>query len=143
MKTRHILNRTTGIAILILTGFTFCFVAALAQKTRPTQPFMRQKLNYAQGILEGITLEKYDLVISNAALLRNMNLTNAYLTLHNPYYLENITNFQAKVDGLVKSAKDKNGEGAKDGYSQVVNSCISCHKLFRLDQFRERDPQQP
>jgi hypothetical protein len=107
----------------------------LAQGTHPTRDFMRLKLSYNQGIIEGITLEKYDLVITNAVSLRNMNLTNAYLALKNPYYVENMTNFQAKVDGLVKAARGKNLEKSTESYSEVVSSCVACHKLFRRDQF--------
>jgi len=98
---------------------------------------MRLKLGYSQGILEGIALEKYDLVVSNATLLRNMSLTNAFLALQNPYYLENITNFQAKVDTLITAGKEKDLGACTDAYSLTVGSCINCHKLFRLEQFRQ------
>jgi hypothetical protein len=106
-------------------------------KTTRTQGFMRQKLNYSQGILEGIVTEKYDLVITNAILLRNMNLTNAFFALGNRNYRANIVSFQEKVDSLVKAGTGKNREGAAEAYSQMVGSCINCHREFRLDQFRE------
>jgi hypothetical protein len=101
-----------------------------------TQDFMRTKLDYAQGILEGITVEKYDLLVTNATSLRNMNLTNAFFALRNPSYLENMTNFQAKVDGLIKAGKEKDLGAATEAWSLTVGACISCHKSFRLDQFR-------
>ena len=112
-------------------------VAAQGPGTHPTREFMRTKLNYSQGILEGITLEKYDLVVSNATLLRNMNLTNAFFALKNPYYMENLTNFQTKVDGLIKAAKDKDLGASTDAYSFTVAACINCHKVFRLEQFQQ------
>jgi len=82
---------------------------------------------------------KYDLIVSNATLLRNMNLTNAFFTLRNPYYAEKMTNFQGRVDGLIKAAKEKDLERATEGYSRVVDSCIACHKLFRREQFRQSE----
>src|SRR3954468_7588163 len=71
------------------------------------QAFMRQKLGYSQGILEGLVLEKYELVATNAVLLRNMNLTNVYFQLGNPGYKAQITRFQDAVDALKKSADSK------------------------------------
>jgi hypothetical protein len=115
-------------------------LVAAERKERPTQPFMRQKLVYSQGILEGLTLERYDLVVSNATLLRDMNLTNYFLALRNAEYLQNIRNFQSKVDRLVQFAKAKSLESSAEAYSQVVNSCIACHEGFRLDQGRLSSP---
>ena len=111
-----------------------------AQQTHRTRDFMRQKLTYTQGVVEGITLEKYDLVLTNATSLRNMNLTNAFLALKNPDYVQDMTNFQAKVDTLMRGAKDKNLEKSTDAYAEVVRSCVACHRTFRLDQFRQAQP---
>jgi hypothetical protein len=114
-----------------------CFAVAgsnAVERKHPTRDFMRHKLGYTVGIVEGITLEKYDLVMTNAALLRNMNLTNAFLALKNPYYVQNMTNFQANVDDLIAAAKDKELEKSKAAYTEVINSCVACHQTFRKDQ---------
>ena len=123
-----------GIGMMMLV-LSFSLASGLAQKEHPTRAFMRQKLNYSQGILEGLTLEKYDLITSNATLLRNMNLTNAFLALGNHDYLTNVANFQGKVDGLIKAATEKKLENCTEAYSQVVSSCVTCHKEFRREQF--------
>jgi hypothetical protein len=126
------------IGVAMATAF-FCWspgALALAQGTHPTRDFMRLKLSYNQGIAEGIVLEKYDLVLTNAASLRNMNLTNAFLALKNPDYLQRIGDFQQKVDGLVAAANEKNLDKSTEAYSQVVSSCVACHKSFRKEQFQ-------
>ena len=130
------------IILFSMAALAGCAAALIAQETprarhEQAQLFMRQKLNYSQSILEGIVLEKYDLVITNATLLRNMNLTNAFLALRNPDYMVGITNFQQKVDALIAAAKDKHLENAGEAYSQMSGSCIACHKQFRREQFRE------
>src|SRR4030095_9035981 len=71
------------------------------------QQFMRQKLGCSQGVVEGLVLERFDLITTNAAIIRSMDLTNTFLMLKNPLYLRNITNFQAKVDDLAKAAAEK------------------------------------
>ena len=80
---------------VVLLSFVFAWAA---EKERPTKSFMRKKLVYSQGILEGLTLEKYDLVITNATLLRNMNFANHFTKMSDPYYAKSIAEFQTKVD---------------------------------------------
>lgn len=96
---------------------------------------MRDKLDHARGILEGITLERFDLVITNAVQLRNMNLTNAFFSLKIPSYLRDVTNFQNSVDGLLKAASKKDLEAATKGYVEVTRNCVQCHQEFRREQF--------
>jgi len=96
---------------------------------------MRQKLNYSKGVLEGLTLEKFDLVVTNAALLRDMNLTNVFSLTRNQDYLARSTNFIRSVDSLISAGKDQNLECATEAYTRVARSCIECHKLFRREQF--------
>jgi hypothetical protein len=128
-------HRTTAL-ILFLALLAFSLVS-LAEKTKehPTRDFMRMKLGYSQGILEGLTLEKFDMVITNATALRSMSVTNAFLALGNPYYLNAVTNFQKDVDALLKAANDSHLDDATKAYQTVSRDCVQCHKQFRRDQF--------
>lgn len=104
-------------------------------KSDPGVPFMRAKLTYMQGILEGITTEKFELVVTNATLLRDMNLTNAFFKLKNQEYLKNVSQFQGRVDRMIKAGKEQNLANASECYSQIAGACVSCHRQFRRDQF--------
>jgi len=95
---------------------------------------MRQKLVYAQGLLEGVTLDKFDLIITNATALRDMSATNAFLIVHNPDYLHQISNFQRNVDALTRAAKKKDPNGSLAAYQKVAQSCVDCHRYFRKAQ---------
>jgi uncharacterized Fe-S radical SAM superfamily protein PflX len=124
----------SGIIIIIAILFSLLSLAA-EHKERPTKAFMRQKLVYSQGILEGLTLEKYELVVTNATALRNMNLTNSFTKMADPYYAKCINDFQTRVDVVIKGAKGKLLEGTTEAYSKMVESCVACHKECRLEQF--------
>jgi len=120
----------------LLLGLGLPALSTLGQPPeRPTQPFMRQKLVFASGVLEGITLEKFGLVLTNATALRDMSQTNAFLRLRNPNYLELSTNFQANVDALIAAAKAKDLSAATAAYQKTAESCVECHKSFRREQF--------
>jgi cytochrome c556 len=119
--------------IVALTTSLFAQNATPARRSA-TVDFMRQKLNYSQGMLEGIVLEKYDLVLTNAALLRSMNLTNAFVKVGNPDYRADIADFQKRVDRLINAAKEQKLKSATEAYSRIVDSCVACHKQFRREQ---------
>lgn len=126
--------RKIWIGLLGLAVMASAIAGSAAERKHATRDFMRKKLSYTVGIVEGLTLEKYGLVITNSMSLRNMNLTNAFLALKNPDYIQDMTNFQARVDGLISAAKDKNLDQAKSAYNEVISSCIACHQSFRRDQ---------
>lgn len=113
-------------------------VAAIKElPQRPaTQAFMRQKLVYSQGILEGLALEKFDLVSKNALQLKRMSQSNLWFRMKHPDYMTHTTNFQMSVDALYAAALDKNLNDASDAYMKVAKNCVECHRVVRLDQHR-------
>lgn len=129
------MNRRFAVAVSIL---MFSLAANAAEVVKPTQVFMRQKLTYAQGVLEGITLDKFDLVLTNATKLRDMTLTNAFVLLGNRDYQGYKANFQTSVDALTAAAKEENHEKATEAYVKMTQSCFECHKTFRREQFVKR-----
>src|SRR5215471_18293248 len=96
--------------LLLAAAFGISLAADSGQKLRPTQPFVRHKLDYARGILEGITLERFELVTTNAIWLRNMAVTNSFFMLGNEGYKVASTNFQLRVNALLDAAHEKNLE---------------------------------
>lgn len=99
-----------------------------------TQVFMRQKLAASQAVLEGLALEKFDLVSKNAVRMREMTLTNSWFILRHPDYMTHTTNFQKSVEALYMAAVDKNLDAATEAYSKVARNCVECHRMVRLEQ---------
>ena len=125
-----------SIAVSILLGaLALLPLSSWAQRAHPTQAFMREKLTYAQGILEGITLAKFNLVLTNATPLRNMNQTNAFVIVGNLEYRQRTTNFFTAVDALIAAAKARDLNGSTEAYLHVAKACVECHETFRREQF--------
>jgi hypothetical protein len=122
-------------SIVFISVLTMSVANAGEPLKKPNQLFMRQKLTFAQGVLEGITLEKFDLVITNAAKLRDMSQTNAFVLLGNLDYQTCRTNFQTSVDALTAAAKEQNHQKTIEAYMKMTQSCFDCHKTFRREQF--------
>ena len=116
-------------------AMVFGLLVTSSRAEKGTQELMRQKLGYAQGVLEGLTLERFGLVVTNASLLRSMSQTNVFVLTVNKDYMARSTNFLRSVDMLVSAAKDQNLARATEAYTRVARSCVECHKLFRREQF--------
>lgn len=116
---------------LLCAGFWIAHVRA----EESTRVAMRAKLDYARGALEGLTLAKFEVVTTNALLLRAHNYTNVFNFLGNPDYATRYTNFVRSVDQLLAAAKAENLERATVAYGEMTRGCIECHKTFRREQF--------
>ena len=98
------------------------------------QAYMRQKLASSQTVLEGLTLERFEQVQKGALSLRKMTQTNAWSSSRNVNYLQSMTNYQANLDVLWQAAADNKLEAATQAYAKVVQGCVECHRVVRLDQ---------
>lgn len=132
------MNRILAAAVPAAVVAWLALNALSQQEIKPTQAFMRQKMGYSQAILEGLTLEHFDQVSKNAVRLRDMMLTNTFLIMRTPGYLQQITNFHKSADALFFAATEQDLRKATDAYAQVMRSCVECHQHFRLEQRAKR-----
>lgn len=125
--------RVKFIALALLAMVVVGMVVSSAQnkKSRATKEFMRDKLELAQGILEGLSVENYDLIISRSQRLSAMSQEADWKVFENPDYEQQSIAFRRNVDALTKAAKNKNLDGATLAYVRVTMSCIECHKYVR------------
>ena len=111
--------------------------AAEVRRRAETQTFMRLKMAWSQGVLEGLTLEKFDAISRNAIRMRDMTQSNQWFVSKQPDYMARTTNFQQSVDALYLAAVDKNLDAATEAYLKVTRSCVECHRLVRADQRKQ------
>jgi len=122
---------------LLLAGACAALLFALtgirAQSSRPTphQEFMRQKLEHSKNVLEGLATENFDLISKHARKLSAMSQEPGWHAFDNPGYAWRSEMFRRNVDALVKTADDKNLDGATLAYVKVTMSCVECHKFVR------------
>lgn len=98
------------------------------------QAFMRQKLEFSKLVLEGITLENYDVIAKNARALKLLSRAALWElpTIPNAEeYVIYTGEFQRLCDDLSKNAKAKNIDGATIAYLGLTMSCVNCHKYVR------------
>jgi hypothetical protein len=120
-----------GILALAATLAGLCIAAGAGQKRSPLQAFMRQKLELAKNVLEGLAVEDFALIAKNATRMRELSDDAQWRVSPNNDYLRRSAEFQDLADELSAKAKERNLDGATLAYVKLTMSCVKCHKLVR------------
>lgn len=96
-----------------------------------TKDVMRFKLFYAQGVLEGITMENFDLIATNAHKLVSLSQAADWQVRQTPEYQKFTTDYARHASALGKAAKNRNVDAATVAYFQLTVSCVNCHRYLR------------
>ncbi len=102
-----------------------------SKRSRAAKEFMRDKLELAQKVLEGVTTEDWDLVIAKGTKLAAMTKEADWRVFENPNYEQQSQTFRHQAEALVKAAKNKNLDSATLAYMRLTMSCVDCHKAVR------------
>jgi hypothetical protein len=129
--------RALCLSLAVLSGLAFAFQAARASQPvqkRTRAEFMRQKLDFAKEVLEGLALEQFATIEKGGKALKKLSEAAEWevATIPNATdYVMLTTDFQRHADDLVKQAKAKNIDGATLAYVKLTMSCVQCHKFIR------------
>jgi hypothetical protein len=102
----------------------------LPEKTE-VQKFMREKLTASQDIVEGLVTEDYAIIVSGAERLLKMSKATEWHVIQGPIFAQHSAEFRRTVEKLIKTAKDRNIDGASLTYMHMTMTCIDCHKFVR------------
>lgn len=97
---------------------------------------MREKLDFSKKILEGLTVENFDLISTNAKALRKLSQASEWEVPTIPNANEYVVftgEFQRLCDELVVKSREKNIDGATLVYLRLTMSCVNCHKYVRFN----------
>lgn len=113
-----------------------CFVSLLPageQQAPPAKPrtLMQMKLDHAQQILEGLSLEDYGLIARHAKAMNELGLLEKSEHAASINYQTQLKVFRFANGELERLAKEKNLDGAALAYTQMTISCVNCHKIIR------------
>lgn len=93
--------------------------------------FMRKKLDASQHILEGLTVEDFDMIATGARQLKTTSAAAEFMVVNDPMYSQHADEFRRIADKLEKAAKEKRLDGATLAYVDMTLSCVECHKYVR------------
>lgn len=134
MKTHRTVGAVTVLLVCVLAGLAWSTRSAAQPK--PTRAdFMRQKLEFSKKALEGLTLENYDAIATNARALKLLSQAAEWEvpTIPNANeYISLTTEFQKAADDMRQKAKEKNLDGATLAYLRLTMTCVNCHRFVRF-----------
>ena len=107
------------------------FAQESAPKADAVADFMRAKLGHSQRVLEGLSLEDYDLIARGAQELSIASQASSWQVLQTEEYARQSGEFRRSCDSLRNAAKAKNLDGAALAWMEVTMKCIQCHKYVR------------
>lgn len=107
------------------------FAQESALKADAVADFMRAKLGHSQRVLEGLSLEDYDLIARGAQELSLASQASSWQVLQTEEYARQSGEFRRSCDSLRNAAKAKNLDGAALAWMEVTMKCIQCHKYVR------------
>ena len=126
---------TTRIWACSISGGLLVAALAVAQEPAPrpdaVADFMRAKLGHAQRVLEGLSLEDFDLVARGAQELAIASQASSWQVLQTEEYARQSTEFRRSCESLKAAAKARNLDGAALAWMEVTMKCIQCHKYVR------------
>ena len=82
-------------------------------------------------MLEGITLEDFDLVAKHARRLGAMSQEASWRAFDDREYVRYSDTFRRHAEDLAKAASNHNLDGMTLAYVKVTMSCVECHKFVR------------
>lgn len=123
----------------LITSFAMvCVLAAEppGQDRRSTPPFnltplMRMKLDRSKFILEGLTLEDFDKIASNARALHLLSTESGWNVIQTKEYASQSRDFQRAAELVAEAAGEKDIHRATMGYVALTVRCVECHSYMR------------
>ncbi|MCM2369856.1 hypothetical protein [Aporhodopirellula aestuarii] len=94
-------------------------------------PLMRMKLDKSKAILEGLTVEDYEMIAKNARGLRLLSTEAGWNVIQTQEYASQSRDFQRSTDLIVEAAEDKDIHRAALGYVALTVRCVECHSYMR------------
>jgi hypothetical protein len=131
------------LAVVAATAAAAVAITALPPSAAPPAPdapavepdkvgvFMRAKLGHGQKVLEGLTVEDYDLIEKGAHDLALASQDSSWQVLQTEDYARQSDDFRRSCNALRAAAKARNLDGAALAWMEVTMKCIQCHKYVR------------
>lgn len=139
-------SKLTWLLVLLLTPAALCVTVDRTVGQNPSgdadlapdnvAPLMRRKLDRAKNILEGLTLEQFDKIASNARSLRLLSMEAGWNVVQTEEYQKQSQDFRRACDSIERAAKNKDIHRAALAYVALTVHCVDCHSYMRENKIK-------
>ena len=121
----------TPISSVILLTTAALIVALLSRadgQTQQTKQVMQQKLAQSQQLLGALVTSNWATLTQRTQALESLTRQPGWQFLQTPEYRTYTTGFEKATQALAAAAQQRDQRTAATAYTQLVNSCVECHR---------------
>jgi cytochrome c556 len=100
---------------------------------RAMEQLMKQKLSFAQVLLEGVAKQDHAMVQESAARLIELSRLEAWERMASSRFVQDTADFVSAVEFLSRMAEARDTEGEELGFVRVAMCCATCHRHVRAE----------
>ena len=115
---------------LVVALSAFVALAASSSQGPQLNRVMRQKLDRAQKILEGVVTSDWVSLETNSRELEQLTNDPRWMVLKSPEYAQQSAAFVRAVQDLRRAAAQRDLEKTPQAYVAVTLRCVDCHRYI-------------
>lgn len=100
-------------------------------KASAVTPLMHAKLQKSKAIIEGLALEDFAKIGSNARSLKLLSIESGWNVIQTEEYRVQSNDFRRACETISEAAEEKDVHRATLGYVALTLRCVECHSYMR------------
>jgi|KBSMisStaDraftv2_1062788.scaffolds.fasta_scaffold92488_4 cytochrome c556 len=134
----------SSVVLLTTTALIVAFLSRAEGQTEQTKQVMQQKLAQSQQLLGALVTSNWATLTQRTQALESLTRQPGWQFLQTPEYRTYSTGFERATQALAAAAQQRDQRTAATAYTQLVNSCVECHRYVaraRIAADTRPDPQ--
>jgi Cytochrome C' len=128
MSTKASTSTTYCVVLLTTIAMVVAFLSRAEGQTEQTKQVMQQKLAQSQQLLAAVVTSNWAALTQRTQAIESLTRQPGWQVLQTPEYRTYTTAFEKATQGLAAAAQQRDQRTAAMAYSQLVNSCVECHR---------------
>ena len=134
----------SSVVLLTTTALVIALLSRAEAQTTQTKQVMQQKLAQSQQLLGALVTSNWATLTQRTQALESLTRQPGWQFLETPEYRTYTTGFEKATQALAAAAQQRDQRTAATAYTQLVNSCVECHRYVaraRIAADTRPDPQ--
>ena len=118
----------SSVVLLTTTALVIALLSRAEAQTTQTKQVMQQKLAQSQQLLGALVTSNWTALNQRTQALESLTRQPGWQFLETPEYRTYTTGFEKATQALAAAAQQRDQRTAATAYTQLVNSCVECHR---------------
>jgi cytochrome c556 len=117
-----------SVVLLTTTAVVVGFLSRAEGQTVQTKQVMQQKLAQSQQLLGALVTSNWAVLTQRTQAVEALTRQPGWQFLQTPEYRDYTAAFEKATQALAAAAQQRDQRTAATAYTQLVNSCVECHR---------------